>query len=85
MKVTTTELRKNLFRIVERALNGEFIEVAHKGRLVRLVPDDKPGKISRLIPRDTIVGSPEDLDRAQAELDAEMSARWEEKWAPPAH
>jgi len=83
MKVTSTEFRKNLFQIVERALKGEFIEVAHKGRLIRLVPGDKPRKLSHLIARDTIVGSLEDLDRAQAELDAEMRTQWEEKWAPP--
>jgi prevent-host-death family protein len=82
VKVTSTEFRKNLFQIVERALRGEFIEVAHKGRLVRLVPGDKPSKMSRLIQRDTFQGTPEDLDRGQRELDAEMRAAWEEKWDP---
>ena len=82
MKVTSTEFRKNLFQIVERALQGEFIEVAHKGRIVRLVPGDKPSKMSRLIQRDTIQGSPEDLDHGQRQLDAEMRTSWEEKWDP---
>lgn len=82
MKVTSTEFRKNLFQIVERALQGEFIEVAHKGRLVRLVPGDKPGKLARLIPRDTISGTLADLDQAQNELDSQMQHAWEEKWAP---
>ena len=82
MKVTSTEFRKNLFQIVEQALRGEFVEVAHKGRVVRLVPGDKPGKMSRLIERDTIQGTPEDLDRGQRELDAEMRAGWEGKWDP---
>jgi antitoxin (DNA-binding transcriptional repressor) of toxin-antitoxin stability system len=82
VKVTSTEFRKNLFRIVERALQGEFVEVAHKGRLVRLVPGDKPSKMSRLIQRDTIHGTPEDLDRGQRDLDAEMRTSWEGKWAP---
>ena len=82
MKVTTTEFRKDLFRIVDRVLQGEFVEVAHKGRLIRLVPADQPGKISRLIHRDTISGTPEDLDRAQRELDGEMRTAWEEKWVP---
>ena len=82
MKVTSTEFRKNLFRIVERALQGEFVEVAHKGRLVRLVPGDKPSKMSRLIHRDTISGTLKDLDRGQRQLDAEMRTSWEEKWAP---
>ena len=80
MKVTSTEFRKNLFQIVERALHGELIEIMHKGRLIKLVPGDKPSKLSRLVTRDTIV-SPEDLARAQAELDDEMRTSWEKKWA----
>jgi prevent-host-death family protein len=84
MKVTSTEFRKNLFQLVERALQGEFIEVAHKGRLVRLVPGDKPSKMSRLIPRDTIHGTLKDLDRGQRQLDTEMLSAWEKKWAPRA-
>ena len=72
VKVTTTEFRKNLFQIVERALQGEFVEVMHKGRLVRLVPGDKPGKMSRPVQRDTIHGTPEDLDRGQMEPNTEM-------------
>jgi len=84
VKVTSTEFRKNLFQIVERALQGEFVEVAHKGRLVRLVPADKPSKMSRLIQRDTVPGTFEDLDRGQEQLDAEMRTAWEEKWSPKA-
>ena len=82
MKVTSTEFRKNLFQLVERALQGEFVEVAHKGRLVRLVPGDKPSKMSRLVKRDTIHGTPRDLDRGQKQLDAEMRTLWDAKWAP---
>jgi prevent-host-death family protein len=81
MKVTSTEFRKNLFQIVERALQGEFIEVSHKGRLVRIVPGEKPAKMSRLIRRETINGTLEDLDRSQQQLDTEMRAAWDDKWA----
>lgn len=80
MKVTSTEFRKNLFQIVERALRGEFVEVAHKGRVVRLVPEDKPSKLSRLVQRDTVQGTVEDLERSQRELDDEMRGAWEQKW-----
>ncbi len=82
MQVTSTEFRKNLFQLVERALKGEFVEVVHKGRTVRLVPGDKPSKMARLIPRDTICGTLVDLDEAQTQLDAELRNAWEEKWAP---
>jgi antitoxin (DNA-binding transcriptional repressor) of toxin-antitoxin stability system len=72
MKVSSIEFRKNLFQLVERALQGECVEVAHKGRIVRLVPEQIQSKMSRLVPRDTIQGTPEDLERAQQRLDAEM-------------
>jgi prevent-host-death family protein len=81
VKVTSTEFRKNLFQIVERVLQGEFVEVAHKGRIVRLVPGDRPVKMARLIERDTIRGTPEDLEKGQQELDTEVRTAWEEKWA----
>ncbi len=80
MKITSTEFRKNLFQIVERAIQGEFVEVLHKGRSVRLVPGDRPSKMSRLIQRDTIHGTLEDLDRGQRQLDDEMRTSWDEKW-----
>jgi len=81
MKVSSTEFRKNLFQLVERALQGEFVEVAHKGRIVRLVPEQKQTKLSRLVQRDTIQGTPDDLERAQQRLDAEMRRLSEKKWA----
>lgn len=81
MKVSSTEFRKNLFQFVDRALQGEFIEVAHKGRLIRLVPAEQPSKLARLVPRDTICGTLVDLEAAQEQLDSEMSQAWEEKWA----
>ncbi len=80
MKVTSTEFRRNLFQIVERVLQGELVEVAHKGRVIRLVPEDKPSKLSRLVRRDTIAGTFEDLERAQRELDDELRTSWESKW-----
>ena len=82
MKVTSTEFRKNPFQIFERAIPGEFVEVLHKGRVVRLVPGDKPSKMSRLIRRDTINETPEDLDQGQKQLHTEMRTSWDEKWAP---
>ena len=80
MKVTTTEFRKNMFQLVERVLQGELVEIVHKGRLVRLVPEVQPTKMSRLVQRDTINGTPEDLALAQQELDDEMRTAWTKKW-----
>jgi antitoxin (DNA-binding transcriptional repressor) of toxin-antitoxin stability system len=64
MKLSSTEFRKDLFKICERALRGESVEVLHKGRSLRLVPSEKLTKISRLVQRQTINGTPEDLEHA---------------------
>ena len=80
MKVTSTEFRKNMFQLVERVLQGELVEIVYKGRLVRLVPQVQPTKMSRLVQRDTINGTPEDLELAQQELDDEMRTAWTRKW-----
>jgi antitoxin (DNA-binding transcriptional repressor) of toxin-antitoxin stability system len=83
VQITSTEFRKNLFQIIERALRGEFIEVTHKGRVVRLSAGEQPSKLSRLVARDTIRGSIDDLEAGQRALDDEMRESWEAKWAPP--
>jgi hypothetical protein len=36
--------------------------------------------MSRLVRRDTINGTPEDLELAQQELDDEMRTAWTKKW-----
>jgi hypothetical protein len=50
---------------------------------MNLFQDDKPGKLARLIPQDTIIGTWADFERAQADLDAEVRSAWENKWDPP--
>jgi hypothetical protein len=44
------------------------------------VPEDKPSKMSRLIQRDTIRGTPEDLEHGHTQLDGEMRTPSEENW-----
>ncbi|MGA2183274.1 MAG: hypothetical protein ABSH47_09610 [Bryobacteraceae bacterium] len=49
--------------------------------LVRSAGEKKPSTLSRLVPRDTIVGTLDDLERGQQELDDEMRASWENNCA----
>jgi len=85
MTVTITEFRKKVFELVERALNGELIEVSHKGKLVRLTPGPgyRTSKLSRLVRRDTVIGTVEELEAAQRNLSAEIREGWEKKWDRP--
>ena len=82
MTVSITEFRKNVFELVERALNGELIEVSHKGKLVRLTPAPglRASKLNRLISRNTVIGSFDELEAAQRDLEKEVRAAWEKKW-----
>ena len=52
-----------------------------RGRLIRLVPGDEPSKMACLTERDTIQGTLDDFEKGQKELDAEMRAAWDQKWA----
>ena len=79
MDVTITEFRRNLFTLVEQAMDGVEVHVTHKGKGFTLKPDGPvPDKLSRLTPMDIIIG---DLETASAELMEEMEAEWEKDWA----
>ena len=80
MTVTATDFRKNLFQLVERALNGELIEIVHKNRKIRLTPTEPISKLSRLVRRDTLNCTPEEFDRRLRAQDDEILREWEQKW-----
>ena len=50
MKVPISEFRKNLFQIANQVLEGDDVEVAHKGQTIRLVLASSGSKLSRLTP-----------------------------------
>ncbi len=80
MTISATEFRKNLFQLVERALNGELIEIVHKNRAIRLAPTQPISKLSRLVQRDTLNCTPEKFDETVRAQDDEMRRHWEQKW-----
>ena len=49
MKVTASTLRQNIYSILDHALaSGEPVEIIRKGPKLRIVPEQKPSKLSRL-------------------------------------
>ncbi len=61
-KLSATKLRENLYAVLDEVLEtGSATIVERKGRLIRIVPDSAPSRISRLERHDTIVGDPDDL------------------------
>jgi hypothetical protein len=62
MKITASRLRENIYSILDQALEtGIPVEVILKGKTLKIVPEAKPDKLSRLKKRKCIVGDPEDL------------------------
>jgi antitoxin (DNA-binding transcriptional repressor) of toxin-antitoxin stability system len=80
MTVTTTDFRRNLFQLIERALNGERIEILYKNRRIRLTPTEPTSKLARLVRRDTLNCDPEELDQQLRTQNDELRSEWEQKW-----
>ena len=73
MSITASQLRQNVYQILDEVLDtGAPVEIARRGRVVRLVPDVETSKLDRLVRRDVVVGDPKDL----AEMD------WSGEWQP---
>ena len=74
MSITATELRANIFRLLDRVLEtGLPLEIVRKGKVLKILPADPPPKLDRLIRRDEFIkGDPGDL----VHLD------WSDEWKP---
>jgi len=74
--MTITELRKNIYAVVEEIVRtGKTVEVQAKGRTVLLSPGRRGGKLERLraaCRRHAIKGRPEDL----------IHLEWDKEWQP---
>jgi antitoxin (DNA-binding transcriptional repressor) of toxin-antitoxin stability system len=84
MKVTITEFRANLFKLVERVIAGETVEFDHQGITIRLiVSGGRSTKLDRLTPRQiTNLDMSEEHHRAaQQKLHAEIRAELGRDWA----
>ena len=82
--VTISQFRKDLFRLVESAANGDLVEFTYKGVLIQLIRPDAPAvdKLSRITPlaSPVLVGSPAELDKASREMSEGILKEWETSW-----
>lgn len=74
MAITPSELRANLYRLLDEVLEtGIPLEIERQGRHLRIVADPPTSKLDRLVPHPgTVIGDPEDL----VEMD------WSGYWNP---
>ncbi|MGL5817613.1 MAG: type II toxin-antitoxin system Phd/YefM family antitoxin [Phycicoccus sp.] len=74
MIVTASALRQNVYRILDEVLaTGEPVEIERHGRRLRIVPDQPPDRLGRLVRRpDAVVGDSEDF------VHLDWSGEWRE-------
>ncbi len=73
MKVTASKLRQDIYSILDQALeSGVPIEILRKGRVLKIVPDQRPSKLARLKKRSCIVGDPNSI------IHVDWSKEWSE-------
>lgn len=74
MRVTPTQLRRDLYRILDRVLQtGTPVEIDRDGNLLKIVPVERPCRLDRLVPHPgEILVDPEEL----VEID------WSSEWKP---
>jgi hypothetical protein len=79
MEVTISRFRRDLFTLVEAALNGEKITFTHKGIHFKVTPEIETSRLSQLTPIQIVDPKTSDLDGK--DLVHEMEKAWEKDWA----
>ena len=75
MPVTATQLRKELFTTLDRAVRGETVEIIYKGTTI-VLKTASTSKLARAVRRPTILVNPDELVESDADLIAELERKW---------
>jgi hypothetical protein len=76
MNLTATDFRKNLFQALDRALQGEAVEVSYKGAKLRLMPPPNRSKLGRAVRRHALLVEPLSIVKSDADLMAGLEKGW---------
>jgi hypothetical protein len=73
MTVTASRLRENIYGLLDKVLEtGEPLVVERKGHVLKIVPEARRSKLSRLTKRSCIKGPAESL----------VHINWSKEWRP---
>jgi len=79
MEVPITLVRKQIFSLVNQALDGGEVWVTHKGRRLKIVPEGQPiSRLSRITPMEIVNYAEGGLENTG--LLEEMTREWEADW-----
>lgn len=82
MEVSITQFRRDIFDLVNQAMNGNEVWVTHKGRRFKITPDNRPSsRLSRITPLEVVNPESPELDDPSLSLVEEMVRAWERDWS----
>jgi hypothetical protein len=74
MRITASKFRENIYQILDEAIStGTHVEVIRKGTVLRIVPEQRVSKLSRLKKRKGFRGNPDDV----------IGMDWLKEWTEP--
>jgi prevent-host-death family protein len=76
MNLNATDFRKNLFQVLDRALQGEAVEITYKGAKLRLMPPPDRSKLARAVRRHALLVDPQSIVESDASLMADLEKGW---------
>jgi|GEM_PF-2765356 len=80
MKCTATELRKTLFTALDRASDGESLEITYKGSVIRLNPGQTGAKLARAKRQHALLVDPAAIVESDPDLISAMEKEAERDW-----
>ena len=80
MGMTATQLRKELFTVLEEVSHGEPAEVAYKGATIKIVAAQGGSKLARAKRQHALLVDPESIVESDSALLNEMDAKLAEDW-----
>jgi antitoxin (DNA-binding transcriptional repressor) of toxin-antitoxin stability system len=79
MDVSITKFRRDIFVLVNQALDGHEVWITHKGHRFQIIPEHSSAmRLGRLTPLEVINPNVPDTDLT---LRKEMARAWEQDWA----
>jgi prevent-host-death family protein len=75
-ELTATNFRKHLFEVLDRAIQGEVVEITYKGSKLRLAPTQNTSKLARAVRRSTLLVNPDSIVDSDHGLMAELEQGW---------
>ncbi len=76
MAIKATQLRQNLYQLLDKVLqDGQPLEVERGGKILKIIPAEQRSKFDSLEEHSTINGGPETL----------LNLDWSEFWSEPSN